>query len=313
MVSETRKWNILVLLVTLLTCAAPIFVTYDLFKKGTHPEISIEVMQYSLINPLRDLSALGDRIKLDLQIDAKSYDNINIKQFWLKNKGSAPVEAQDFHEPLSISVDKPWEIITIESGPKHCCSFSLEWSKVSKQHFTSKPFLFNPGDKVWQTVYLTNTDPTQGTSINANKKQLDNVELNFNARIVNMSRFLVAESFFDSYEKSIGPIVYLDLPAVLLLLFVASALLYWYVQALIKSGIVVDLQKKKSYLFFVGAAILSYATAEVIIFYIVGGNPIYKGLFDTNLFSWETNWHNWTILLIHISASIFLYRKCKSA
>lgn len=313
MENETRIWNMLGLLVALLTSAAPIFVTYDLFKKDHKPELKIEVAQYSLINPLGDLSPLGNRIKLELQIDEKSYNNIAIKQFTLRNKGSAPVEAQDFHKPLSVSVEEPWEIIAVGDAPIISDPILLEWSKVSKQQFKAKPFLLNPGDTVWQTVYLTNTDPAQASSIKTKKHPSAKVELRLNARIVNMRQFSKAVSIFDRYRQPIGTLVYLDFPAVLLLLCIASVFLYWYVRALVKSGVVRAYPINKSCLFFVGAAILSYATAEVITFYIVGGEPIRESIFGRDLFSWKAQWHNWAILLIHIAASIYLYRKCKNA
>lgn len=306
--TETRVWNLLALVVGVLTASAPLFVGLEQLRKGNVPEKKIELFWHTMINPLGDLSALGSTAKLRLQISDATYDNIAIRQFRLTNVGAAPVTAADFHKPLSVSVDPPWTIISIENDDSIVRSFPLEWDQEASNRFVAKPFLLNPGDAVYQTIYLTNTDPMDFEKIR-NQKYLQ-VDTKLDARIVNLREFSEPPSLMERHGEVIGPVVYLELPATILLIIIASTILYWYIYNLVIVGIARH-PSRKAYLLFILAALLSYATAEVIVYYVFGGQPA-EDIWGRDLLNWRSQWQNWVIMLIHVSASMYLYRRLKS-
>ena len=306
---ETRIWNALGILVALVTMAAPLWVTYKHFELGGNPEKSVELQTIGPIDPLNDLSALAKGTKLNLAIGDQSYSNILIWQFVINNRGKAPITPADFFERLRVAVDPPWEIVAIRNSNLSSGPISLVWKRLGPSEMEAEPFLLNSDDRLWQTVYLTATNSDSGKLSELMKNKQETSSLKVTARIVNLKHFTKAKSFMDEDSRKF-PLVYLSLRDVLFLLLVASVLLYWYARSLEKSG-VAKFPSRKAFVLIVLLSILSYSTAEVITFYIFGGDPIYEAVAGRHLLNWEFQLQNWLILLIHISCSIYLYRRAK--
>jgi hypothetical protein len=307
---ETRIWNALGILIALITMAVPLWVTYEHFELGGSPEKSAELQTIGPIDPLNDLSALAKGTRLNLSIGDQSYSNIVIWQFGIHNRGKAPISPADFFEPLRVAVDPPWKIIAIRDSELLSGPISLNWKRLEPGVMQAAPFLLNSDDRVWQTVYLTATDRDGGRFPNLTKSKNETSSLKVTARVVNLKQFTKARSSMDDAATRKSALVYLSLRDVLFLLFVASVLLYWYARSLERSGIA-KFPSRKAFVLIVFLGILSYSTAEVITFYIFGGDPIHEAVVGRHLLDLEFQFQNWLILLVHISCSIYLYQRAK--
>jgi hypothetical protein len=305
--TESRFWKILPIVVTLITGAAPIYVSYDLFHRGSVqgsvPERRLELIEWPAINPLQDLNIKSGRVALRLSVGDETFDNMAIKRFTLTNTGEAPVVPSDYHEPISIRVKPPWRIIAVEHD-FIIHGLSLGWHRVSDQLFEAKPALINPGDFMSQKVYLTDT------KYKARQKSdvTPEVDLEISARITNMRQFITpAPATLSKFRPPKWFIVYLDGPAVAFTVISASIFLFWYLFLLQRAGLLA-LSRYKSCLTVIGLSVLSFSVAEVIAYYVFGG-ILSLTSFRPYPLNWRTNWHNWFILILHICVSIYLYRR----
>jgi hypothetical protein len=298
MKKESQLWKVLPLIVALITCAVPAYVSYDLYFRGTVPERQLELDKRTAINPLADLNLKGDRVALKLTVGDRTFDNVVIKSFTLKNSGKTPVVPSDYQEPLSVKVESPWQIIAIETDPLFE-EVALKWHRVTDQCFEARPALINPGDYISQKVYLTNTKYSTAQKLGTD------VDIAIHVRITNMRRFATAPSILDQFKAPIWLAVYLDGPATLFTVVVASVFLLWYLILLQKSGLLARF-RFRTYMTIVGLAVLSISVAEVIAYYIFGGYP---SLFKRSALDWRGEWHNWFALLLHIGVSVYLYRR----
>src|SRR5262245_193224 len=111
---EARFWQVLSTLVTLLTAALPVYVTYTLFTKGSIPPKQV-LLDQNTTDPMQDLLGLGEKITLSLRIADQTIDNIIIVRAWLTNVGAAPILRTDYDQNITINVKKPWKIVAVEN------------------------------------------------------------------------------------------------------------------------------------------------------------------------------------------------------
>jgi hypothetical protein len=78
MSGESTPWKILPVVVALLTMAVPAYVAYDIYGRGPIPEKRVELFQLTTINPLQDLSVLGERASFVLKYQNQIFENIVI-------------------------------------------------------------------------------------------------------------------------------------------------------------------------------------------------------------------------------------------
>ena len=306
--TETRVWSLVGVVIAVITMAVPVWVTYDIYGRGDLPEKQVELHKIGPINPLSDLSPLAKGTKLELTIGNQIYDNFVIEQFYIKNTGKSPIIPSDFFENLRVSVKKPWTIVAIKNRFISNEPISLEWQRLTPATFEAKPFLLNPGDNIGQTVYLTNLDTSD--SPESTRIKYGDTQIDVTARIVNLKRFTKRPSILDRADDRKMALVYLSLSDVLFLLFVANLFLYWYARSIEKSGIA-KFPSKMAFCYLILFAILSYSTAEVITYYLFGGDPTLETLFGRRLFQWEAQIQNWLILIVHIIVSLYLYRRIR--
>jgi hypothetical protein len=277
---------------------------------GGRPEKNVTLQTIGPIDPLNDLSPLAKGTSLKLSIGDRSYNNVVIWQFTIHNQGKAPITTDDFSERLRVAVDPPWEILAIREREIWTGPIALNWKRLEPSVMEAAPFLLNSDDQVWQTVYVTaaNMDDAQVADLMKNKRESSSLKIT--ARVVNLKEFTKVRSFIDEIGSQKTALVYLSLRDVLFLLVVASVLLYWYARSIERSG-VAKFPSRRAFVLMVFLSVLSYSTAEVITFYIFGGNPVFDHMLGRHLLDWEFQLHNWLILLIHISCSIYLYRRAK--
>lgn len=304
MSAERTLWNLATLLALLLTALVPAYVAYDLYGRGPSPEKQLELIRISPINPLADLSALRDEASISVILKNQTLDNLVIGQAYFRNVGAAPIVPDDYHENLSASVKKPWNIVAVENQRRFGQSVPLEWRRVSATRFEAEPALLNPGDQVAVRVYLTNTasggpfvsDPEGGP------------EIEWNARITNLRAFYeppdLLERFEREYSTKWGIVVHLAGWGVPLTIVAALLFQTLYVHLLACAGY---LRKWGWYSIslIVLASLLSFTAAECIATYLFGG-------FMTNVTGVD-HFLNAPPIVLHAVVLIFLWWKARTS
>lgn len=194
---ENIFWNIISLVVMLITAAVPAYVAYDLATKGTAPKKRVELHKMPFINPMNDLAALGKEVSLSLNIRGQSANNFIIGKQWIRNAGDAPILPTDYHEKISINVQNPWKILAVENSGDLPNAIQFKWKKVTDTKFEAEPALLNPGDIVSTNIYLSHTNvgkpPYTGRSSAVNTE--------WKTRIVNMNDFIDVPYYSLEFNK----------------------------------------------------------------------------------------------------------------
>jgi hypothetical protein len=144
MTTENRLWQIVTIAVLLLTAAVPSYVAYDIYARGPAPEKRVELTRHPLIDPMKDLSALGDRVSLSLRVEKEVINNLVIAKAILRNSGTVPILPNDYHEKLSINVQKPWKVVAVENSKDFGLNIELHWRRVTDTRFEADPTSTEP-------------------------------------------------------------------------------------------------------------------------------------------------------------------------
>lgn len=294
---ENRIWQAISIAVVIFSFAVPVYVKYDLHTRGPIPEKRVELMQIDGINPMSDLSALGEKVRLSLTVENETVDNLVISKAYLKNAGNSPIIPDDYHENISVSVPEPWKIVAVKSPGDLLNQIKLTWNKVTDTRFEAQPALLNPGDRVSTTIYLTNTKFKGLMDYNVYR----DLKVKWNARITNLRRFSKMPLAFDNIRFPRGIIVLLSGWALPFTLLLAGLFLCLYLYLLFKSALLKTVSHT-SIPVIAAFSLLSFGAAEVIAYYLFRQyqySPIkYLGGGD---------WINFVVLIIHGTAIIYLY------
>jgi hypothetical protein len=294
---ENRFWQALLILATL----APAFVAaYDLYGREAAPEKRVELTRFAPIDPLKDLSILGDRVTLSLQAAGHAINNLVIVKGALRNAGRTPIVPSDYHESLSVNVERPWTIVAVENGDLFI-GVPFRWKRVSDTRFEADPALLNPGDYVSANVYLTNIrfEP-QSTS---DKQPEARVE--WRVRITGLKALTEPPSLLDRLQaRSFVAIV--RLTGWPLIFTIAGAALFQAVYLrLLSRARFLQQWTWRSIVLVVGASLLSFAAAESSATYVFGP-PL------APLESSVDHWRNAPWIALHVAVLAFLYWRGRS-
>lgn len=300
MKSSDIFWRIINLLVLLITIVVPAYVTYDTLDKGTViPEKKVSINLFGGNNALRDLSKMGDRFNFNLTVDKQKVNNLVVSQATLKNVGKSPIIPSDYIEPISITVKKPWKIVSVNNWLSTGLQFN--WIRVSDNKYIANPALINPGDMSWIYIYLTNTD-----SSGINAELPSNIEeiIKWDARIINLRSFSKNnyEELDKYYTPTWGIVVNLFGWSAVFVLVCMPLFLILYLYLLQKTGILID-WSLRSYIVVFVLSILSLTASESMATYLFG---TYLTLIGVN------HWLNAPPILIHSICLIYLWIKAKN-
>jgi hypothetical protein len=306
-ISETRltSWLGLVIIPAVVGFAL-IWQNSEHFKKGSDPEKSLSQTLIGPIDPLTDLTPLiSANPGFTLTVGERSYSNLSIQQFILRNEGKAPILPADFEKPLQVHAKNGWEIVTIKNSdaPGHV---DLRWSGITARTFEAEPFLLNPGEDIWQVLYLTHDESI------APKKEKNGPPIYLSVRLTNLVGFSTKPSDEWGYEDPPYPILDLTVDATVFILVFAGTLLTWYIWALSKIGF----RRYQPWLFVtlvVASSSLCLATAGVLAFYLFPTPSATRLLLGTSALDFRTYWHNWVIVIVQLAtAAVLLVRIRKS-
>jgi hypothetical protein len=243
---------------------------------------------------MRDLSALGDRVTLSLKVEDLVINNLVIAKAFLRNAGAVPILPSDYHEKLSIGVQNPWKIVSVENSHDIASSIELRWKRVSDTRFEAEPALLNPGDTVSTNVYLTNA---RFTGIQMTEKHPE-AQIEWRARITNLRAFTEKPAIWPRPVNTID--VHLTGWALVFTIIVAALFQAFYVHMLSRAGLL-RLWAWRSIALVVGASLLSFAAAESSATYFFG-HPLGK-LIGVGV----DHWLNAPWIILHALALTLLY------
>ena len=298
MTTESRFWQIIIILVGLVPVFVPFYIYYDLYERGDIPEKKIELSKISFTDPLSDLSGFGGKVSLKIHSQTESLDNIVIAESYLKNAGRTPVVPADYCERISVNVNNPWKILAVVSYDD-VYGIEFKWNKVSDNRFEAVPALLNPGDIIGTKVYLTNNEHEILTS--PEKRAKPNVE--WKARILNLTTFTDPPDIFSLFGKHSWGIT-VDLSGWALLVTLGGAMLFLalYLHLLSRASFLEGMGVT-AILKVLGASFLSLAAAKSMAVYLF--RPGWTVLFGVN------HWVNAPWIILHVIFFGFLCIKVR--
>lgn len=293
-------WNIVGLIVAIVTAAVPAYVAYDLWGRGTVPEKKVELKRLPAIDPLVDLSALGNRARLSLRVENHTFSNLFIAQSYIRNVGKVPILPSDYTQPLTVSVKDPWRIIAIaNSALFSSVAVQLRWKRVDNYSFEAENALLNPGDLVATYVYLTNSrTPAGDVKFSAPKPEIE-----WKARIVNLRSFHEPADFFDR-EKRQRWGIFVDLSGWSLLFTLAAALLYQALDLhLLARAELLRGWGGHSIIIVLVVSLIAFAAAESMATYLFGN--LMTALTGVN------HWLNAPPIVLHVLLLLLLFHRIR--
>ena len=286
--------------VSVLIAVLPIGVSLTIFQTQiavSTLEKRVQKHENPVIFPLRDLSSLRQGEKPRLVVTDPAYTTIAAKTFFLENVGLTPIKPSDFVEPLTVRVSSDWSIISVKDR------YPMSWHREAPHEYRADPFLINPDDRIAITVYL-NSDREFSTPSDAD----ESIDFDVKARIIGLKSF----SERPKREKPLSmwevfPLVQLTPSQVASLLLIASLLLYWQIRAIDRSDLTRSLNARAALM--VLSAVLSFAVAEVIVFFWAGGSYMMTLVLRHEFWALRYQWHNWLILVAFAMWSLFLLHR----
>lgn len=297
--TESRLWQIIFVIVGLLTAFVPAYVSYDLYGRGPILEKKIE-LKISFINPLEDLAGLGNKVSLSTRSQTLNIDNIIIARTSISNVGRAPIVPNDYYERISVNVKKPWKILAVGNDSLFR-GVEFKWNRISDSSFEAVPALLNPGDIVSANVYLTNTGDEKLSKIEKTAKP----EIEWKARIVNMPAFTIAPDIASVFKKHVWGVT-IDLAGWAVPFTIGAAMLFLalYLHLLTQASLLRGMGVG-GIMTVLGASFLSFAAAESMATYLFN-NTIYALLNRGTPHLLNAPW-----IILHVFFLVFLLVKVK--
>jgi hypothetical protein len=147
-------WNIIFLLIGIISLVVGTYVAYDIYKRQLK-STKLTIIEVNKINPLIFLDESVSK-RIAFLVDGKKTESLYIYNYQIINSGENPILPEDFVQPLQISVKQPWEILdtkTIRTVPSNLV---INWTKKGKNKFEMVPCLINPDDQAVIVMLLNN-------------------------------------------------------------------------------------------------------------------------------------------------------------
>lgn len=257
--------------VSLLIGFISVRAVYDVRDRGDVAVKSLQSSYIGPVNPLADLRQVEDKISIEVNTQGNKINNLQVMRARLENNGRSPILPSDIFEPLSLSTQAPWEIITVvDASDGTAKTVPLKWERTSATQFTAKPALLNPGDKVAATVYLTQKGLKEGS------EQSEKAKVTWSGRVSNLQSITEAPDFWDDFNKKMGLPIFVMVWGwgVPLIVILFSTFFTLYLLLFLRLEWLADWSRWAATRV-VGAAIVSICAAEAGTTYIVGTFPLF--------------------------------------
>lgn len=281
-------WKVIQLLVALATIATPVYMSYDALERGGIPEKNVELKEFEYINPLADISLLGDNAA-SVYIGKTKINNLLLRSAIITNIGRSPIVPNDYIEPIKIKITPPWNFVGFSCDDSGVMLQSCKF--IDAQTAVLSPILLNPGDKISMHIYVTNNDPSP------DNKEIELPKITWSQRIINLRSFTIPPKHLEDKNIKWGISSHLDGYALLFTVGVAMLFQALYLHLLSQVNILNN-WNLRSILIAVGASLLSITASESIATYFFKNDLTESGV---------DNWLNLPAIILHTLFIIYLY------
>jgi hypothetical protein len=154
-------------------------VSYQTFIGGPIPAKHLNSSMFFSGNTISELKTSGNNIVATItDANGNNITNLYIPAIILRNTGASPILPSEFYGNVKLSTKEPWSIVGITSG-SGAGKPSLNWHKINNTEFEAEPSLLNPGDIVFNKVYMTSSITQTDTYVRP--------PLEWSARIANLA------------------------------------------------------------------------------------------------------------------------------
>lgn len=273
---ENRIIQLLLIIGTFLAALLPTWGVFETFNKQV-PQKSLSIST-TIFSPKESLGTLNDRLEVNYKIGDKIYANMMVINARIENTGINPISDSDIKIPLSVSVNKNWEIVGIGDvgSPTDMERSTIKWERVSDTSYIAKsPFLLNAKEATQVAIYVSPRDGISGV--------IPEINPFWDARILGLDGLKVNAIASPTYtyttpETSIlkTPISYMIILDVILffILLILILVIYFYLLSKTKHQ---EIKNFQTIHYIIVICIFSVLISEVCVSYI-GRNFYYNEL-----------------------------------
>lgn len=220
---QSPLWQGIGAIVSIVALITSSFIAYDVYQKSNRfSDLTVEYS--SSFNPV--YSGKNPSKRIAMSINGEEIHNAKVYYYTVKNNGNVPITLNDYVEPITISVKKPFRILTVEKEGSNRDSIKTVWNKIDDNNFQLKPLLLNPNDRFDVLVFIsrkpeqvaqkrseskTEEEPAASNE-SANQDDVDKQEKaipepKWTARIINISDLKFAPNYRQKREaeaKALG-------------------------------------------------------------------------------------------------------------
>lgn len=145
-------WQALGTIIGVAALVVSTVVAYDIYRRSVQ-YTDLEIVKRVDFDPLRFGKAMEGRVAL--LVDGIAAESVVVYYYSITNIGQDPVLPDDYISPIQISVDDPWELLTVETESSTPPDLRVEWTRVTTNTFEMESVLLNPNDEIWVLLFMT--------------------------------------------------------------------------------------------------------------------------------------------------------------
>ncbi|WP_215754105.1 hypothetical protein [Acetobacter sp. P5B1] len=172
--------------------SAPIYEHLTSVNSDGNP-IHLEYEEIGPTNPFALTKIEAKRLPHEFTKPLDDLKIIRTDVIFFNNTGDHAVDTKNTFKPITLTVQKPWEISDIKSGQCKEC-INVEWKKLDNQTFQMMPTLINPKDSFYIDVLFSTNQTGDDSKIQAPDVKID-------ARIEGMSSLENKSKKINEIEK----------------------------------------------------------------------------------------------------------------
>lgn len=285
---KDSAWQAIGAIIGLIALIVSTLVAYDIYTRS-NPVAHMTVRELYNFNPFSFSETMQER--LTLLIDGREVESVRVYYYSISNSGRNPIRPSDFVKPIQVSVDKPWQLLAVDTDWSWPSDLEVKWNEVLTNTFEIEPLLLNPDDRFDVAFFLTNPQEDPDSS-----EPPEPPEVKWSTRIVNLPSLETRHRGEAPFQRSPFGVLNLGISHSGWGLFWLAGLSALFFVVGIWIGIrnkhLVQLSSKQLFLS-LAIMMLSFSTSEILVDYFVNRN--------------YSQWPGiWLFLTLHILLLLYL-------
>jgi hypothetical protein len=100
--------------------------------------------------------------RVALLVDGLAAKSVLVYFYSISNTGQDPIRPDDYIQPIQVSVEDPWELLTVETESSSPPNLKVTWTRVATSTFEMEPVLLNPEDTIQTLLFMTSPAGIEG-------------------------------------------------------------------------------------------------------------------------------------------------------